>query len=548
LVSPTPLALRNSLTRIARFIAVALLPMVGGPSLCSGQAPATQTVPPNDPVYRFIDRLVAARLVDTIILGQRSMSRREVARILAEARGRAGESPWLSERIREYAEAFPDTAPKGPVMASADADAIYLDSPGRGIAPDATGAIDVDLNPLASNRFGRPIANGQSYSYKLSVSAGFTPWLAGAASERMSWLEPRSLEGKGTTDVEQLYLRALWKNVGVLVGRDYLFLGQAVESGIMTSMNSRGIDQVRLSSDQPFRLPWLLRHLGPAQATVALGDLGRDQLFPHTRFLGYKFSLRPHPRFEIGTGLVEQVGGEGAPGGTFLQKAVDAIPIIDAVILHRNFLFSNKFVGVDVRYTLPGAQGVQFYAEGVFDDFDLRRVRSVFTEDAGYVWGLSASCFGQCGRVRSSVEYHVTGLRFYTHGWYRGGFTLEQKFIGDPLGPRGRGAYGIVEIDGRRRAMTFNLAYEDRSGNKYGAVSSTPDDSDFRFILLERNPAERRWRSTVTATFGGIHDRVGYTVSGGAERVENFGHVDGAWKTNGLVQAGIQIRGTPPFF
>jgi hypothetical protein len=41
---------------------------------------------------------------------------------------------------------------------------------------------------------------------------------------------------------------------------------------------------------------------------------------------------------------------------------------------------------------------------------------------------------------------------------------------------------------------------------------------------------------------------MGYTVSGGAERVENFGHVAGAWRTNGLVQAGIQIRGTPPFF
>jgi hypothetical protein len=191
---------------------------------------------------------------------------------------------------------------------------------------------------------------------------------------------------------------------------------------------------------------------------------------------------------------------------------------------------------------------MQFYAEGVFDDFDLRRVKSVFTEDAGYVWGLSSSCLGECGRARASLEYHVTGVRFYTHGGYRGGFTLEQKFIGDPLGPRGRGAYGIFEVDGRRRSVTFNLAYEDRNGNKYGAVTSTPDDSDFRFIVLERNPAERRWRSTVTATFGGIRDRMGYTVSGGAERVENFGHVAGAWRTNGLVQAGIQIRGTPPFF
>ena len=511
-------------------------------------AQATQAVPPNDPVYAFIDRLVAARLVDTVLVGQRSMSRREIGRIIAEASRSAGESGWLAARLRDYASAYPDTLRKGPVMAVADANAIYMDSPGRGIAPDADGAIDVDVNPLSSNRLGRLIADGQTYDYRLSVSGGFTPWLAAAVSERMAWLDPRSGSGKSRTDLEQLYARALWKNIGFLAGRDYLFFGQGVDAGIMASFNARAIDQVRIASDRPFVLPWILRYIGPSQATIALGDLGGAQFFPHTRFLAYKFSARPHRRFEIGVGLVEQVGGEGSPGGTFLQKTVDAIPIIDGVILHRNFLFSNKFVGVDIRHTLPGLKGVQVYAEGVFDDFDLRRVKSVFTEDAGYVWGLSASCLPECGRVRASAEYHVTGLRFYTHGGYKSGFTVDQKFIGDPLGPRGRGAYGIVDVDGHRRALRFDFAYEDRSGNKYGAVSTTPDDSDFRFIVLERNPAERRWRGTTTMTFGGVHDRVTYTASAGAERVENFGHVQGAWRTNGLVQVGLQIRGTAPFF
>jgi hypothetical protein len=52
----------------------------------------------------------------------------------------------------------------------------------------------------------------------------------------------------------------------------------------------------------------------------------------------------------------------------------------------------------------------------------------------------------------------------------------------------------------------------------------------------------------MTATFGGLGDRVAYTLTGGAERVENFAHVQGAWRTNGLVQMGVQIRGTPPYF
>jgi hypothetical protein len=364
----------------------------------------------------------------------------------------------------------------------------------------------------------------------------------------MTWARPRTGEGTGETVVEQLYVRALWKNLSVLAGRDHLFLGQGVDAGMMVSANARGVDQVRLSNDRPFFLPWLLRYAGPTTATVVLGDLGKNQSFPHTRLFAYKISARPHARFEIGAGLVEQVGGEGSPGGTFLQKAGDAFPLLDALFLHRNFLFGNKFVGVDIRYGLPGIPGTQFYAEGVFDDFDLRRAKSVFTEDAGYVWGLSSSCLLACSRLRASVEYHVTGLRFYTHGGYKSGFTLDQDFIGDPLGPRGRGAYGIVDVDGHRQSLRFDLAYEDRSGNKYGSVSTTPGDADFRFVIIGRRPAERRWRTTSTMTFGGLRDRVAYSLTAGAERVENFAHVQGAWRTNSVVQAGVQIRGTPPFF
>ena len=511
-------------------------------------AQATQTVPPNDPVYAFIDRLAAARLVDTLLVGQRAMSRREVGRIIAAARLRAGDSGWMAERLKDFAEAYPDSARKAPVMAAAEADAIIAESPERGIDPDATGGIEVSLNPLTSNRLGRPVVNGATFSYKLSVSAGITPWLAGVASERMSFADGRSSRGEGFSEMGQLYLRGLWKNVGVLAGRDHLFLGQGVEAGLLSSYNARGIDQVRISSDRPFVMPWLLRYLGPTHATLAFGDLGTAQQFPHTRFLAYKVSVLPHPRFELGVGLSEQVGGEGAPGGTLLQKLVDAVPIIDAVILHRTFLFSNKFVGVDLRYRLPGITGAQFYAEGVFDDFDLRRVKSVFTEDAGYVWGLSATCLAECGRVRASAEYHVTGLRFYTHGFYKTGFTVDQKFIGDPLGPRGRGGYGFLDVDGHRGAVNLTMAYEDRSGNKYGATTTTPDDSDFRFVVIERRPAERRWRATTTTTVGRTRSRVAYTATAGVERVENFAHVRGAWRTNGLAQVGLQIRGTPPFF
>jgi hypothetical protein len=515
----------------------------------TARAQATQTVPPDDPVYAFVDRLVAARLVDTVLVGQRVMSRREIGRILARARDRAGESGWLAERIRDYAAAFPETLRAAPLATSIEADAVAMDSPSRSIDSDANGAIDVRLNPFASNQLGARVANGGTYSLVASVSGGVRPWLAVAVRERSAILDERGGLGAATqTRWQQAYARALWKNVAASAGRDFLFFGQGTSAGLTSSLNQRGMDQVRLGSDRPFVLPWVFRLAGPVYATAMLADLGPRQFFPHTRFFTYKASARPHPSFEIGSTFAETVGGEGAPGGTFLQKAGDALPILDGVILHRRSLFSNKFVGVDLRYTIPGLRGAQFYAEGAFDDFDLRRVRSVFTEDAGYVWGLSESCFRECGPVRVSAEYHVTGLRYYTHGAFRSGFTVDQMIIGDQLGPRGKGAYSTVDLDHGSRALEATAAYEVRSGDKYGATSSTTDDSDFRFVLVEHHPAERRWRGMTTMRFGGLRDQTVFRLSAGVERVENFAHVGDAWRTNWMARVGVEVRPTMPFF
>jgi hypothetical protein len=541
LVRPTPLALRDFLIRfITRLACLAAIP-------ATLAAQATQTVPANDPVYALVDRLVAARLVDSVIMGQRSMSRREIGRILGRAQARSGNSAWIASTLREYRASFPDSVERDAITSIVTADATALESPARGITPDGNGVIDVRVNPLAENQLGRPIADGGTFSYRAAIGAGITPWLAAAVSERTTWIEPRGGPSAHDARIEQLYGRALWRNVSTLVGRDYLFFGQGVFAGLTSSVNARAIDQVRVASDRPFLFPWLFRYVGPTQATLAVGDLGKDQFFPHTRFVAYKVSSRPHPRFEVGTSFSEQVGGQGAPGGTLLQKVEDAIPILDGVVLHRRTLFSNKFVGVDMRYTVPGLEGTQFYAEGVFDDFDLRRVRSVFTEDAGYVWGLSSSCLVECGKLRASVEYHVTGVRFYTHGDFRSGYTVDRMIIGDPLGPRARGAYGMLDVLGGHGSLGLDFAYEDRSGNLYGSTTTTTDDSDFRFVIIGRNPAERRWRATSSAVLGSRSDRLAYTLRTGAERVENFGHVKG-WRTNWLLQGGIQLRPTLPFF
>jgi hypothetical protein len=106
----------------------------------------------------------------------------------------------------------------------------------------------------------------------------------------------------------------------------------------------------------------------------------------------------------------------------------------------------------------------------------------------------------------------------------------------------------MIDVDGHRASHGLDLGYEDRSGNLYGVTSTTADDSDFRFVIIGRRPAERRWRAVATERLGGLNDRVAFTAGAGVERVENFNHVQGAWKTNGLLQLGLQYRPARPFF
>lgn len=503
-------------------------------------AQATPTVPPDDPVYAFVDRLIAARLIDTVVAGQRMMSRRELTRVMAEASRRLGsDTGWFGARLVEYRTAF--TA-EGDGLVSTGVDAFASDSPSRSIAADGNGAIAAAVNPLLANRLGRPATDGASLLTRLAVETNPAAALTFAGTASTGWHRARGGGTGAAQQVERLYLRGLWRNAALLVGRDHGYIGQGEAAGLTASLNARGIDQVRLSSDRPFVLPSLLRYAGPIQATAMLGDLGPKQNFPHARLLAYRMSARPHPRLEVGAGLTEQVGGAGSPPGSFAEKARDAVPIIDALIFHHTFLFSNKFVGFDARYSLPFARGAQVYVEGSFDDFDLRRARSAFTEDAAYVWGVSSSCLPRCGPVRASLEHHATGLRFFTHAIFTSGYTVDGQIIGDPLGPRAKGTYASLDIDEGAVPTSLTFAYEDRSGNRYGAASSTPDDADFHFVILERHPAERRWRLMTQARRGTPASAVAVRAGVGVERVENLAHVEGVWRTNWTAQLGVEYR------
>jgi hypothetical protein len=248
--------------------------------------------------------------------------------------------------------------------------------------------------------------------------------------------------------------------------------------------------------------------------------------------------MLPHPQFELGVEVIDAMGGNGGQPASFADRVADAIPIIDAIRTKSDFQFSNKLAGVDFRWRMPRWAGFELYAEGDVDDMDPRRFKSSFLDDGGILAGVSLSCVVRCGAIGVRAEYHQTGIRYYTHGDYP--IETRGQLLGDPLGPRGNGAYLTIDDDlGTAGRLSIEGAFEIRSGDLYGSTSGA-NQVGFRFVQITQRPGEKRWRALAAWT-ARDDARIAPRVAAGIERVSNFAFVAGADRTNAIAQLGLTV-------
>ncbi|MGH7620198.1 MAG: capsule assembly Wzi family protein [Gemmatimonadaceae bacterium] len=506
-------------------------------------AQATTTVPPGARVYRDIERLGALGLIDTLLMGARPYSERDITRMLLAARAHVDRNPAASEwaeRVIQGDLAHYGVHENRPFDA-AQAEAVLLDSPFRPAPSDPNGVIDATINPLAANRGGRPIADGSTLGVETWHSATLGPYVAAAIAPRVTFLDWR---GGGASSVHASIqageLSALVAGLSLEVGRAYTVFGQSSTGGLLFSPSGPPLDMVRLSNDVPWTVPLVSRILGPLRGELLVADLGTREIHPHSKLVGYHLAALPHPQFELGVEVIDAMGGAGGPPASFGDRVLDAIPIFDALRTGSDFQFSNKIAGVDARWRMPRWAGFELYLEGDVDDFDPRRLRSSLLEDGGYLAGMSFSCLVSCGALSVRAEYHQTGIRYYTHNDYP--IESRGQLLGDPLGPRGIGAYLDVDDDlGARGTLSLEGAFEIRSGNLYGSDTTGARDAGFHFVQTVHRPGEKRWRGLVTWTARDAA-RIAPRISGGIERVSNYAFVAGAARTNAIGEIGLAVR------
>jgi hypothetical protein len=508
------------------------------------RAQATPLVPPDDRVYRDIDRLASAGLIDTLIYGARPFSEREVLRLLGEAKRNLDRRP----SSRSWAESVIDAGiarySRGSIRPfdKIQIEAVARDDPKRIVPRDDNGELDAEIAPLTANRGGREL-NGKSVgSLETQSAASLGSHLALSFNPRLTIASQDPNSADADLEIQSASARSLFGNVAIEAGREYAIFGQSPTGGLLLSANAPTMDMVRLSNDVPFTLPWILRVFGPIRASGFVADLGeRGQIHPHTKVAGYHIAALPHPRLEIGIEVLDAMGGRGGEPASFGDRVVDAVPLIDALFRSRSdFEFSNKMAGVDFHWRMPSWRGFELYAEGDVDDFDIRRARSSILEDGGIIAGMGFTCLFECGRLGIRAEFRQTGIRYYTHNDY----PLERRgfILGDKLGPRGLS--GTLTLDGDTDAGYFAVqgAFEVRGGNQYGSATTGPNSEGFHFVLTKRNPAEKRTRVVATWETDTGRRRVSMLLSAGLERVMDFDFIRDNARTNYLLRAAMSVR------
>ena len=443
-------------TGAGRLLAIFLLTTA---PLARAAGQGTAPVPPSDLAYRDVDRLAALGLLDTVIVGQRPYSRRELARIAAMARDRIARAPMaggklppdvgaivarLTTRFARDAETREHSAPVLSLLDGASIEATSTDAVRRGFSAPLARGIEATIDPLASpRRLGSPAPTGQSLGVELAQRAEPAPWLAVHARERLD-LDRRN--GSFDRVHDELLLagaRIRLGNVAVDAGREQLAWSQGTEGseGLFIAGDAPALDQISIAGDRPFLLPGFLRALGPTQATLVVADLGPSAARSHSKLLGYKVSVQPRPSLELGASFLNHFGGRGGRASGFGNRLIDFLPFVDIFRGHNYTdstrtldVESDKLLGVDGRWRVARLGGLLVSGELLIDDFDVHRMPTMFGWDGSQTLALSLPSVARSGWSLRAAATHM-GVRTYAHSTLTNGITTRGRLLGDELGP-----------------------------------------------------------------------------------------------------------------
>jgi hypothetical protein len=472
----------NAIAVVAFFVCLAFPPS-------SAFAASSVNVPLDSWVYGALDRLEGYGLIDSALSGTKPYSRLEVARLLAEAMkkwdeaearnkpsgfGEADLIPSLMERFkrdfkRELIEIGVLEGSKSPSFLK-PVDEVILkyvfqtDNPVvRPQIPNVNPPTQV-IYPIYNND-GIVYQKGNNFSSEIEGEGGLWNHFSLYYRPIFKAFEDQNPQ----VDLEKGYLKLEGLNLELEAGRDSLWWGPGYNSGLLMTNNARPFDLVKLSSPQPFSLPFIglfkfnvfltqLDYGGPTQESPS--QIGKPTLY------GLHLDFKPHPMFEMGFSQITIFGGEGRKA----LSLVDYAKILYSRTNNDSKLASNQMLDVDFSFLwpdfhriLPVFRSFKLYGEWMVDD----------PTQWAYLIGLCMNDLLLAGRADLRLEYvnsayHVIPVLAYTHAsyppifhdrlfGYQGGGNVEDIFarLNIYLSPKAQLGFDFeVETEGKKLAVT----------------------------------------------------------------------------------------------
>lgn len=471
-------------------------------------ASSTPNVPLSSSTYAFIDKLIAFGLVESAIYGQRPWSQNEVARLVALSQKRFDQKcdeeendkscPLIQKILENLKNEFPGKDKKKKVelhlIDAAHFEFRFNNSEFRTVpVNNGLGTLNVRAQAFSRYREGAHDVEGANFLLESDHWASF-------ASITSLYVRPRwelsidfDREVKARANLQNGYAKLNLGNFELLAGRDLVIWGHSPEGGVLASSNVRPMDMIKISNDNPFRLPWFFKHLGYHKYTFFVSHLGPEFIYKNALMYGFAASLKPASFIELGFEHQFTFGGSGAPDDS-------ALDLFSEFFFHRRTggrggganVGDHRF-GFNLRFQIPQLRNMTAYAEGAFEDFGRESFFHQFTQQMAFQSGIYLPLLTSNGKNSLRLQYEHIPAAYGRHGQWTSGLTLNSLSRGSPFASQSTNLLAewehLFSIDRRLkvRALYFN------NGNDQFSTTQSSTGGPNRVFKTVDNPQEHRF-------------------------------------------------------
>jgi hypothetical protein len=329
---------------------------------------------------------------------------------------------------------------------------------------------------LRENRGGEYYANGVQNQTDVRGWLEIGEW--GALMAQPKFISNRHALGIGATNNSyNFYLREFSAkltafNVSLEAGRGTLWWGQGYHGSLLLTDHAFPLEMVKLGSEAPFRLPWILKDLGEWKINTFLARLEKDRDYPRAKVFGARLSYLPASWFELGLTRLTQYG-DASQNQSFPKTVYDAwtnTPNQEGALnVNEQSMVDFRLKAPYVPYLVPFVGGLQVYGEIASED---KWSKYPLPSRAAILGGIYVPQLFDGDSQDLRIEYADTDLTRRKAGisnfWYNHHrFTSGMRHRGFPLGHH-MGADGIDIFMRTTRYLTddiqlgLNVNFQDR--------------------------------------------------------------------------------------